>query len=258
MPVGPAELAALARAPWLTGLEHLQLLAPDAGGGGGGGWAPLRGLSAPHLTALLLGGCRGLDCGAIASMQLPRLACLDASGCGVGAAGARALAGAAWLAGLTELRLARNPAFGARAAREIAAARMPLLARIDICGSPLGARGAAMIAGSAWFASLEELEMGGPAPSTPGPSRGAGDAGAAALAAAAAPRLRAADLRMQGVGPAGLRALAAGLPGRWPRLERLLLTLGPGHGGGAADALDARERLARALPRLQQLVVSEA
>jgi len=180
-----------------------------------------------------------LSAAAVAALGplLPRLSRLEASGCGIDAAGAAALAGGLAAArALRHVDLSGGNAVGDGAALGRALAACPELRHLDVSGAPLAGAGALLGPLAAAGAALDALDLSG---------CGLGDAGAAEVAAALSGGLRARRLAVRGnrLGPAGARALAGACGGAVSDLD---LAGNPGVPGDATPVLAA-------VPGLQRL-----
>lgn len=114
----------------------------------------------PRLESLMLDGGALGDEGAEALAALPRRwTRLGLQWNEIGERGARALANAATLSQVEELRLGNNP-LGAEGARALAAAPLARLRRLDLSGSGLGDEGALALAHSPFLDALECLNLG--------------------------------------------------------------------------------------------------
>lgn len=157
-PLGNTASQALAKATHLTRLKKLSLRHTGFGPKGATALA-----SATHLASLreLLvdrNPVRGEGVAALASAPWPRLRLLVLQYAGLGDEGARTLAGAPVLAGLTGLDLSGNE-IGDEGLRALATARMDALAELWFSGNPIGAAGVAALAAAPHLRRLVRLHL---------------------------------------------------------------------------------------------------
>jgi uncharacterized protein (TIGR02996 family) len=226
-PVSAVELCRLvATRPQFAGLSSLSIISAGVGNGGARALAASDTLSGLRTLALTRCGLEQSGCRALLnSPVLAALTSLDLGGNLRPAAGGEALAAALarspHLSQLETLVLDDTPVSD-RAAGILAGANWPALKRLNLSPqdridatvptdlATMTAVGLRALAGSTWFAGLEDVDLSG---------HPIGDEGAAILADACLPRLRFLELRMVGLTAAGLHRLVAEYSGQLRRLQ---------------------------------------